>query len=66
MSKTYRHIIFTIEPVKPRNRIAIEGLKRRGGPHVKPYGSTRLNNKQALRHMIDDELEEESEVCHAR
>jgi hypothetical protein len=66
MSKTYRHIIFTIEPVKPRNRVAVEGLKRRGGPHVKPYGSTRLNNKQALRHMLDDELEADSEVAHAR
>lgn len=65
MSKTYRHIIFTIEPVKPRNRIAVEGLKRRGGPHVKPYGSTRLNNKQALRYMIEDALEDEREVRHA-
>lgn len=66
MSKTHRHIIFTIEPVKPRNRIAIEGLKRRGGTHVKPYGATRLNNKQALRHMIDEALENESEVRDAR
>ena len=66
MSKTHRHILFTIEPVKPRNRIAIEGLKRRGGPHVKPYGSTRQNNKQALIRMLDeDEDNQESEMQHA-
>ncbi len=55
MSKTHRHILFTIEPVKPRNRVAMDGLKRRGGPHVKPYGSLRQNNKQALRHMLDED-----------
>ncbi len=61
MSKTHRHILFTIEPVKPRNRIAMEGLKRRGGPHVKPYGSLRQNNKQALRRMLDEDEHEEKD-----
>jgi hypothetical protein len=67
MSKTFRHILFTIEPVKPRNRIAVEARHRRGGAHVKPYGSLRQTNKQALRRMIDeDENEfEGSEVEHA-
>jgi hypothetical protein len=67
MSKTYRHILFTVEPVKPRNRIAVDARNRRGGAHVKPYGSLRQTNKQALLRMIDeDENEfEESEVEHA-
>jgi hypothetical protein len=67
MSKTFRHTLFTIEPVKPRNRIAVEARNRRGGAHVKPYGALRQSNKQALRHMIDeDDFEiEESEAEHA-
>jgi hypothetical protein len=68
MSKTHRHILFAIEPVKPRNRIAIEGLKRKGGPHIKPYGATRQNNKQALNRLLDeteDEEEIETEIHHA-
>ncbi|TAG47076.1 MAG: hypothetical protein EAZ30_10860 [Betaproteobacteria bacterium] len=67
MSKTHRHILFTIEPVKPRNRIAIEGLKRKGGPHIKPYGATRQNNKQALNRLLDETEDEEieTEIHHA-
>jgi hypothetical protein len=63
MGKTTRHIIFTIEPVKPRNRVAVDGLKRRGGPHVKPYGAIRQTHKSALRHLIDNTDMEE--VDHA-
>jgi hypothetical protein len=55
MSKTMRPILFTIEPVKPRNRVAVEGLKRRGGPHVKPYGGIRQRNKRALAQLVFDE-----------
>jgi hypothetical protein len=67
MSKTYRHILFTVEPVKPRNRIAVDARNRRGGAHVKPYGSLRQTNKQALLRMIDEtETDNEgSEVEHA-
>ncbi len=54
MRKTIQPILFTVEPVKPRNRVAVEGLKRRGGPHVKPYGGTRQRNKRALQHMLAD------------
>jgi hypothetical protein len=63
MSKTARHIIFTIEPVKPRNRVAIDGLKRRGGPHVKPYGAIRQTHKSALRNLIDDKDNEENDYA---
>ena len=62
MGKTFQPILFTIEPVKPRNRIAVEGRKRYGGPHVKPYGAVRQTHKQALRHLLDaegDELEDD-------
>ncbi len=58
MSRTMKPILFTIEPVKPRNRVAVEGLKRRGGPHVKPYGGTRQRNKRALQQLVFDETSE--------
>ena len=66
MSKTARHIIFTIEPVKPRNRVAVDGLRRRGGLHVKPYGAIRQTHKNALRNLIEsDENDEFEEYEHA-
>ena len=67
MGKTRQPILFTIEPVKPRNRVAVDGLKRRGGPHVKPYGAIRQTHKQALRHLIEhnNENQEIEENDHA-
>ena len=35
--------------------MAVEGRKRYGGPHVKPYGAVRQTHKQALRHLLDTE-----------
>lgn len=62
MGKTARHISFTIEPVKPRNRVVVDGLKRRGGPHVKPYGAIRKTHKNVLRNLLDNDDAEEEEV----
>lgn len=50
MSKQIKPVLFRVEPVKPRNRIAAVGLQRqRGGAHVKPYGAMRQSHKAALR-----------------
>ena len=50
MSKQIKPVLFRVEPVKPRNRIAAVGLQRqRGGAHVKPYGAVRQSHKAALR-----------------
>lgn len=64
MGKTLQPILLIIEPVKPRNRLAVEGRKRHGGAHVKPYGAIRQTHKKALRHMLD-EHDDSTEAQHA-
>jgi len=66
MNKQIKPVLFRIEPVKPRNRIAAVGLQRqRGGAHVKPYGAVRQSHKAALRAWLsereDTEIESEGE-----
>lgn len=71
MGKHNKPMLFRIEPVKPRNRVAAEGLHRlRGGAHVKPYGAVRQSHKVALRAWLDeddelDALDQRGEEHHA-